>query len=92
MEEELVSEIGNKFQIIYLLVLDKGYILNYLKLVWQNEVYTERQVEFQNAELDKYLERVVKAIRQKININKRRLPVNIFLLPITPCTPFESCF
>ena len=91
MEEELVSEIGNKFQIIYLLVLDKGYILNYLKLVWQNEVYTERQVEFQNAELDKYLERVVKAIRQKININKRS-PVNIFLLPITPCTPFESCF
>ena len=52
MEEELVSEIGNKFRIIYLLVLDKGYILNYLKLVPQNEVYAERQVEFQNAEPD----------------------------------------
>jgi len=52
MEEELVSEIGNKFQIIYLLVRDKGYILNCLKLVRQNEVYTERQVKFQNAEPD----------------------------------------
>ena len=52
MEEELVSEIGNKFQIIYLLVLDKGHILNCLKLVRQNEVYTERQVEFQNGEPD----------------------------------------
>ena len=91
MEEELVSEIGNKFQIIYLLVLDKGHILNCLKLVRQNEVYTERQVEFQNGEPDYYLKRVVKAFRQKININKRS-PVNIFLLPITPCTPFESCF
>ena len=50
MEEELVSEIGNKLQIIYLLVLDKGHILNCLKLVRQTEVYTERQVEFQNGE------------------------------------------
>ena len=48
MEEELVSEIGSKFQIMYLLVLDKGYVLNSLKL----KLKLERQVEFQNGEPD----------------------------------------